>query len=131
MTRKLSLSFLTCLGAEPEEAVQAAATAGYDYIGFRLLPAMPGGVSFPLMDDAARVRSLRSLMSDSGIGVFDIEIVRLSADFDPEPLLPFLDCSARLGARAVLVAGDDPDEARLTASFAALCEAASEFGLSM
>jgi sugar phosphate isomerase/epimerase len=131
MTRKLSLSFLTCLGAMPEESVRAAAAAGYDYVGFRLLPATPGGLSFPLMDDPARVRSLRSLLSDTGIGVFDMEIIRLSPGFDPKPLLPFLDCSARLGARAVLVAGDDADEARLTASFVALCEAASEFGLSM
>ena len=30
----------------------------------------------------------------------------------------------------MLVAGDDPDEARLTASFAALCEASAPFGLS-
>ena len=41
MNRKLSLSFLTCLGAEPEDAVRAAAAAGYDYIGFRLLAATP------------------------------------------------------------------------------------------
>ncbi|MGH7006764.1 MAG: sugar phosphate isomerase/epimerase family protein [Alphaproteobacteria bacterium] len=129
MTRKLSLSFLTCLGAEPEEAVRAAAVAGYDYVGFRLLPAAPGGIAFPLMDDPARVRSLRTLMADTGIGVFDIEMIRLSADFDPEPFLPVLDCSARLGARSILVAGDDAEEARLTVSFARLCEAASEFGL--
>ena len=31
----------------------------------------------------------------------------------------------------MLVAGDDADEARMTASFAALCEAARPFGLSM
>jgi sugar phosphate isomerase/epimerase len=30
----------------------------------------------------------------------------------------------------MLVAGDDPDEARLTAAFAALCEASAPFGLS-
>ncbi len=113
MTRQLSLSFLTCLGASPEVAVRAAASAGYDYIGFRMLPAAPGGLSFPLMGDAARMRSLSSLLSDSGIGVFDMEIIRLAPDFHVEPFLPFLDCSAHLGARAVLVAGDDKDEARL------------------
>jgi len=128
MTRKLSPSFLTCLGAEPEEAVRAAAVAGYDYVGFRLLPAAPGGISFPLMDNPARVRSLSTLMADNGIGAFDIEMIRLSADFDPEPFLPFLDCAARLGARSILVAGDDAHEARLTTSFARLCEAANGFG---
>ena len=44
--------------------------------------------------------------------------------------LPFFEVGAKLGAKALLVAGDDEDEARLTASFAALCEAAAPFGLS-
>lgn len=131
MTRKLSLSFLTCLGAEPEEAVRAAAIAGYDYVGLRLLPAAPGGICFPLMEDPVRVHSLRTLMADNGVNVLDIEMIRLSANFDPEPFLPFLDCAARLGARSILVAGDDAQEARLTVSFVRLCEAAKGFGLSV
>lgn len=131
MTRELSLSFLTCLGAAPEEAVQAAAAAGYPHVGLRMLPASPGGIAFPLMDDPPRLRDLGKRMADSGVGVFDVEMIRLAPDFDPEPHLPFLECAEQLGARAILVAGDDPDEARLTASFAALCEAAAPFGLSM
>ena len=130
MTRRLSLSFLTCLGATPEVSVRAAATAGYDYVGLRMLPAAPGGIAFPLMDDPVRVSDLRDFMTDQGVGVFDVEMIRLSPEFNAEPFLPFLECSARLGARAILVAGDDPDEERLTASYAELCEAAAEFGLS-
>ena len=42
---------------------------------------------------------------------------------------PFLETCAKLRARAVLVAGDDPDESRLTASFAGFCEAAVPYGL--
>lgn len=131
MSRELSLSFLTCHGAPPEEAARAAAAAGYDYVGFRLLPASPGGLAFPLMDDAARVARLRSLLSDLGVAVFDVEMIRLAPGFEVEPFLPFLDCSARLGARSILVAGDDPDEARVAGSLASLCEAAAGFGLSI
>ncbi|MBD8653234.1 sugar phosphate isomerase/epimerase [Rhizobium sp. CFBP 13726] len=131
MKRKWSLSFLTGLGVAPEEAVRAAAEAGYDYLGLRLMPAFPGGLAYPLMDDPARVKSLISLMADSGVAVFDVEMIRISPDFDPEPLLPFLECAGQLGARAILVAGDDADEGRLTSSFVKLCEAAHPFGLSM
>jgi sugar phosphate isomerase/epimerase len=70
-------------------------------------------------------------MEDKGVEVFDIEMIRIGPDFDLEPYLPFLDCSAQLGARAILVAGDDTDEIRLTHSFVKLCEAARPFGLSM
>ncbi|MBP2459274.1 MULTISPECIES: TIM barrel protein [unclassified Rhizobium] len=131
MKKTWSLSFLTGLGVAPEEAVRAAADAGYDYLGLRLMPAFPGGLAYPLMDDPARVKSLISLMGDSGVAVFDIEMIRISPDFDPEPLLPFLECAGQLGARAILVAGDDADEGRLTTSFVKLCEAARPFGLSM
>ncbi len=131
MTRKLSLSFLTCLGATPENSVLAAAAAGYDYLGLRLLPAAPGGIAFPLMDEPARVRALRERMTDNGIEIFDIEMIRVAPDFDVVPFMPFLECSALLGARAILVAGDDADEARLAASVVKLCEAAADFGLSI
>jgi sugar phosphate isomerase/epimerase len=129
--RKTSLSFLTGLGVAPEEAVLAAAEAGYDYLGFRLMPAVPGGLAYALMDEPARVKALLNLMEDKGVEVFDIEMIRIGPEFDPEPYLPFLDCSAQLGARAILVAGDDTDEVRLTHSFVKLCEAARPFGLSM
>lgn len=129
--RKTSLSFLTGLGVAPEEAVLAAAEAGYDYLGFRLMPAVPGGLAYALMDEPTRVKTLLNLMEDKGVEVFDIEMIRIGPDFDPEPYLPFLDCSAQLGARAILVAGDDTDEIRLTHSFVKLCEAARPFGLSM
>lgn len=131
MTRELSLSFLTCLGIGPEEAVRVAAEAGYDHVGLRMLPAAPGGIAFPLMDEPARVRDLRTLMTDLGVSVFDVEMIRIAPDFQAMDYLSFLDCAGRLGARAILVAGDDPDEGRLTASFATLCEAAAPFGLSM
>jgi sugar phosphate isomerase/epimerase len=75
-----------------------------------------------LRETLARVRG-------TGVGVFDLEIVRLGEHFDASPLLSFFEVGAKLGARAILVAGDDRDEARLGQSFAALCDAARPFGL--
>ncbi len=131
MRRALSLSFLSCLGAPPEEAARAAAGAGYDFVGFRMLPAAPGGLAFPLMDDPARLRSVKSLLGELGLGVFDVEMIRIAETFDAATCEPFLACSAELGARAILIAGDDTDEARLTAHFVQLCEVAAPYGLSM
>lgn len=131
MKRRYSLSFLTCLGAAPEEAVDAAAQAGYHCVGLRMLPAAPGGIAFPLMDDRSRMKELARKMADSGIELFDTEIIRIGPEFEPAPYLPFLECSAYLGARAVLVAADDPDENRLSNSYARLCEAGAQFGLWM
>jgi sugar phosphate isomerase/epimerase len=131
MQRKYSLSFLTCLDASPPAATRTAAESGYDFIGFRLLPAAPGGIAFPLMDDPALLAETLDTLRDTGISVFDIEMIRIAADFSPERYKPFFETSARLGARSILVAGDDEDEGRMAASFAALCEAAASYGLSM
>ena len=42
-----------------------------------------------------------------------------------------LEIGGRLGARTLIAAGDDPDEARMTDTFAELCRAAAGFGLSV
>ena len=125
-----SLAHLTLLDLPPAELIAVAARVGYQKVGLRLLPAAPGGAAYPLMRDAPALQDTLARMRDTGVGVFDLEIVRLGAGFQASEFLPFFEVGARLGAKAMLVAGDDPDEARLTASFAALCEASAPFGLS-
>jgi sugar phosphate isomerase/epimerase len=125
-----SLAHLTVLGEAPPAVVEIAAATGYDFAGLRLLPAAPGGPAYPLMSDAAMLAETLARMADTGIGIFDLEIIRLGKRFAAADCLRFFEAGAKLRARAVLVAGDDADEARLTANFAALCEAARPFGLS-
>lgn len=129
MTRAFSLAHLTVLELSPPEVVSAAADAGYAYAGIRLLPASPGGPAYDLMHDAALLRETLARIAATGVGVFDLEIVRLNAETDVRSFLPFLETGQKLGARSVLVAGDDPDEARLTERFAAFCDIAAPFGL--
>jgi sugar phosphate isomerase/epimerase len=128
--RTFSLAHLTLLQVAPAELVTLAARTGYQNVGLRLLPAAPGSIAYPLMQDAHALQETLSRMRDTGVGVFDLEIVRIDAGFQPRAYLPFFEVGARLGAKAMLVAGDDPDETRLTQSFAALCEASAPFGLS-
>lgn len=124
----MSLAFLTTVPLTPPEAVRLAAELGYDAVGLRALPAAPGGDASPLIEDTALLNGTRRAIAD-GVPVFDVEIIRLGAAFSVEAVKPFLEVCGALGARAVLVAGDDPDEGRLTASFAAFCEAAAPYGL--
>lgn len=131
MERKYSLSFLTCLDVPPPAAVRTAAETGYEFVGLRLLPAAPGGVAFPLMDDPMLLGETLDALRDTGISLFDIEMIRIAAEFSRERYKPLFEIGARLGARSVLVAGDDDDKGRMAASFTALCEAAAPYGLSM
>ncbi len=125
-----SLAHLTALALPPAELVAVAARTGYQHVGLRLAPAAPGGLAYPLMHDAPALADTRARLEDFGVGVFDLEIVRVGPGFRASDYLPLFEVGARLGAKAMLVAGDDADEARLAASFASLCEAAAPFGLS-
>ena len=130
MSPIFSLAHLTALGLPPPELIAVAARTGYQKVGLRLAPAAPGGAAYPLMREPRALADTLARIQDTGVGVFDLELVRVGASFRADDHLPFFEAGARLGAKAMLVAGDDADEARLTASFAALCEAAAPYGLS-
>ena len=76
MPHPLSLAFLTLPDTPPAEVVQAAADAGFQAVGLRLLPAAPGTeADYPLLsDDAVLVQTL-SALRDTGLFVADVEIV--------------------------------------------------------
>lgn len=129
MQRIYSLVYLTSAPMAPPKALVLAQKLGYQAIGVRIAPASPGGDFSPLMEDRAMLRETIALIKDSGVPIFDVEIARLGKDFDVESFRAFLETAGKLGARAILVAGDDPDEARLTQSYASFCDAAAAFNL--
>jgi len=128
-TPSFSLAHLTVLDLPPPEVVRVAAVTGCAQAGLRLLPVAPGAAAYPMADDPAMLRETLACMADTGVTIADLEIVMLRPNTDLSAFLPLLETGARLGAKHVLVAGYDPDEARLAASFAAFCAAAAPFGL--
>ena len=130
MPRTFSLAYLTAAPLSPPDAVSLATRLGYGAVGLRAMPAAPGGAFDPLIESKELVRETVRAMADTGVSVFDVEIVRLAPDFDIERFRPFLALCGELSAKAILVAADDPDEARLTANFATFCQAAAPYGVS-
>ena len=127
--RIFSLSYLTYAPLRAPDAVTLAAELCSEAIGVRMLPASPGGPFDDLAGDAALLRETLKRMRETGVRVFDIEVVRIGETFDAGGYGAFLDTCAALGASAILVICDDRDEARRTANFAAFCAQADPFGL--
>lgn len=127
--RTWTLAQLMALPYSPPKMVQLAADTGCAGAGIRLLPTTPGGLHYPLMDDAPMLRETLAVIADTGMGVFDLEVLRIGERFDVGAYGRFLETGQQLRAKHILVAGDDPDASRMTASFAALCEAAARHGL--
>jgi len=129
MARLIGLAALTVLELAPPDMVSCARDAGYDAVGLRLLPATPTEVQHAIVGDTPLARETAQRLADTGIPVLDIEIFRLKPDTVVNDYRAALETGARFGASEILVAGNDPDEARLTASFAAFCDLAAEYGM--
>ncbi|MEO9136273.1 MAG: sugar phosphate isomerase/epimerase [Casimicrobiaceae bacterium] len=129
MARPIALAALTVLELAPPDLVSCAAEAGYDHVGLRLLPATAEEVQHAMVGDTPLMRETARRLADTGVRALDIEIFRLKPDTNVESYRVALETGARLGAREALIAGNDPDEARLIDRFAALCELSAEYGI--
>jgi sugar phosphate isomerase/epimerase len=125
------MAYLTACDATAPEAVRIAARLGYAHVGLRLWPNAPGTPYQHLIDQPEAMRETVALLRDTGVGVFDLEIIRIGEGFKPLDYKPLFEAGAALGARAVLVAGDDTDPARLADSYARLCQLMQPYGISV
>jgi sugar phosphate isomerase/epimerase len=130
MSHAFSLAHLSALELTPPELVMAAAEAGYDYVGLRLVAVTPGGAAWDVRHDRRMLAMTRACMDDTGVGVLDVELARLEPETDIESFRACLEGGAELGARHVLTQADDPEFNRLVDRYARLCEMAAPLGLS-
>ena len=128
-SRVLTLGPLTALSLAPPQLMDAAAAAGLDGIGIRMLPAALGGIAYPLMNDATQLREALAAKAATGMRILDLEMVRIGPVFDVSVYANFFETGAKLGASHVLVAIDDTDASRATASFVKVCEALQPYAL--
>ncbi len=127
--RIISLAHLSVLELSPPEVVTAAAAAGFSHVGLRLRPPSPDQPQPPVIGDTPMRREVLRRLGDTGLGVLEVEIVRLLPGQKVADLEPLLETGAHLGARFVLVSGEDPDPVALADSFAALSGLAAGYGL--
>ncbi len=129
MTRTYSLAYLSAHRCTPPQAMAVAARQGYSFVGLRLWPNAPGGPQQHLLGRPEVLRECLAVQRDTGVGVLDLEIIRIGAPFDPHAWDTLYEAGAALKARAILVAGDDPNEARLSQNYARLCEVMAPYGM--
>ncbi len=127
--RSYSLAYLTAHACTPPQALRLAADLGYAAVGLRLQPNAPGAPQQHLIGLPEVLRETQAVQRDTGVGVFDLEIIRIGEQFDLEFYRPLFEAGAALNARAMLVAGDDTHGPRLAENYARLCEALAPYGI--
>lgn len=127
--RSLSLAHLTAIDLPPPALIRAAARAGFDAVGLRLIRVTETSPGYPLMNDPRAMRETRDALAETGLKVHDIEFVKIEPATDIAALEPFLDAGAELGAAEIIAAPYDPDLSRLASRLSDLAERASVRGI--
>ena len=130
MTKDYSLAHLSMIEVPPIELVRAASSAGFQHTGFRLTPTS-SGVDHDILGNGVAIRELKAAIDDSGIGILDLEVIRIKEDgptLDPTGLF---EAAEYLGARYVITTLEDPNPERRVASLALLAEQAAEYGVAL
>jgi sugar phosphate isomerase/epimerase len=111
--RPLSLDHLTVIEATPVELIEAAAAGGFAHVGLRVVQPLAAAEVADVVGQPTLRRDIKAAMAATGVSVQLIESIWLGPESDPRALEPALATGAELGARFVLVAGNDPDRSRL------------------
>lgn len=131
MKRKFSLAYLTVPGIEPLEQIQFAARAGYDYVSLRTIPmGLPGEPQVCLEQDPQLFKEIKAALKDTGLKLYDIELVRVREDL-PCDFRKAFECGAELGATDVLSSVWTTDHSFAVEQYGKICEQAKEYGLTI
>ncbi|MET0535453.1 MAG: TIM barrel protein [Steroidobacter sp.] len=129
MQPEYSLAHLTVLGLSPPRMIVAAAKAGYSYVGLRLNAVTAEEPRYPLHRDRSMLLETKRELAATGVRVLDVELIRLTPDFDVHEYDALLDVSAELGARHLIAQGSDSNLERVIEHFSQLCDAAAQRNL--
>ncbi len=127
--RAFSLAHLTAIVLSPPELIHVAARAGFRSVGLRLIAVTPDSPGYPLVDDPAAMRATKAAIADTGVGVMDIEFVRINPEIDVGKLERVVAAGAELGAKYLITAPYDPDHARLSDRLGGINELCRGYGL--
>jgi sugar phosphate isomerase/epimerase len=129
--RDISLAHLSLIESEPAGLIQIASRAGFDLVDLRLSPATATDRVYTVQDRDQLCRELLPILQDTGVRVWDVEIVRINKRSRPRDHLPLLEAAALLGARRVKVVCDTEEHSLIASKLVGLCELSAPLGLTI
>lgn len=129
-----SLAHLTLINCTPAELVYVAARAGYDAVSPRFITMnVPGEFTHAPLDKA-QVQATKTALATTGIKVLDIELARISEDYDPREFEAALELGGELGAGHMIMSAwttRRDDRNFLLDVYSETCDLAAPYGLTI
>lgn len=123
----VSLAALTILDAGPIGQVHAAAAAGFESVGLRLMPLLP--TDRRIVGDSAAMTELELALDDADMSVLEIGVFPIKPQMDWKTISDVLSLSGVIGARHVICPVEDADHLRAAKTLARLADMARAEGL--
>jgi sugar phosphate isomerase/epimerase len=131
LQRDISLAHLSLIESEPTDFIKIASRAGFGLVDLRLSPATATDRVYTFQEHDQLCHELLPILQDTGVRVWDVEIVRINNRTRPADHLPLLEAAALLGARRVKVVCDLEDQSLIAGKLADLCELSAPLGLTI
>lgn len=128
-SRRVGIGHLTMLDVSPPDLVSAAAAAGFDFVGLRVMAGGPGEQLWPLSEGSVMMSETLRRLDGTGLYVNDVDVLPIRPGTSPAGTEPAFDVAALLGARYVIAFVEDPDLARAGDVLAELSGPAAARGL--
>ena len=128
---RLSLAHLTIDHADALAFIEAAARAGFDSVGLRVVSAPGAPPRPPLAGSSNLIARAKASLAAHHLDVLQVNSFWITPETAVAAFHPVIDAAAQLQARHILTVIADPDPGRAAATFAACCAAAEPLGISM
>jgi sugar phosphate isomerase/epimerase len=126
---EISLAYLTVDGATPDEHVEAAAAAGFDAAGLRILPPTHLRNYGSVVGSRRAVAMLSAACVKAGIRPLDAEVMSLTPETTAAELAAMVEAAAAIGFRFIQTVIEDPEMSRAADNLARLAEAGRRSGV--
>lgn len=123
----IALAALTVLDAGPARQIRAAKAAGFDAVGLRLNPLVPGDPV--IAGDLEASTDLLDALRASALAVTEIGVFPIRPGMDVESLAPVLSLSHKIGARFITCPIENSNHLEAVKTFARLCDLAESCAL--
>jgi sugar phosphate isomerase/epimerase len=114
----------------PMDYIYATKNAGYEGIGIRLYRAPGRTYNYnPIVGNPSLMRDVKKAIPDLGLEMYDVYSYYLQPTMEWDIILPSLDFAGELGARYLLVIGDDSEWNRMVDNMGRICEKVKPMGI--
>lgn len=108
--RELQAIALCAIELPPEEFANQARKAGYEQMGLRIHPIVPGALAHEFKAGTPEIRAFKQHLANTGIVLHGVDGFAINSDTNPAEFHSVMDACAELGVKNLTLCGDAPNK---------------------